>query len=188
MKDNNEILQSNKCGPFEVLSKDKGMCTIYFIDTGTIIEVPGHSVHTRSVVDPYAKTIAGIGCIGEGPYSSRLVDETGVKRKSPAYTLWTNMIQRCYVDPANGKRPTYQECTVHPDWHNFQTFCEDLKHLDGYGMWASYHAGMGGEKIELDKDVLCEGLTLKEYGPNTCMFMTKSDNLRAMWAARRAGK
>ncbi|APU00771.1 hypothetical protein [Aeromonas phage Asp37] len=182
---NETIYQSKKCGPFRVLDKTDGVCTIRFEDTGTITKVGYQWVRVGSCNDPYAKTVSGIGFIGEGPYRSVMKDEDGKSAKSPAYKLWVNMLARCYIDPANGKRPTYQTCTVHKDWHNFQTFCNDIKQLDGYGLWLAYHSGMGGEKIELDKDILCSGMEAKEYGPSTCQFVTKSDNLKAMWAVRR---
>ncbi len=182
------IHQSNKCGPFRVIDRNDGICTIRFENTGTITKVGYQWVRAGSCIDPYARTVAGIGFIGEGPYRATIKDENGKRARSPAYTLWANMIQRCYVDPANGKHPTYKTCIVHEDWHNFQTFCNDIKQLDGYGMWVSYHAGMGTEKIELDKDILCRDAKAKIYGPNTCQFVTKTDNLKAMWAGRREGQ
>lgn len=183
---NPRIINSKKCGPFEVVAKDTGMWTVQFVNTGTIRTVVGTYASAGNVVDPYARTVADIGYIGEGPYGSRMVNQMGAKVKSPVYQLWSNMLYRCYVDPKNGKRPTYATCTVHKDWHCFQTFCQDIKQLDGYGAWLAYQSGLsGGEKIELDKDVLCEGMDVKVYGPNTCLFLTKTDNLKAMWAARR---
>ncbi|MGL4355677.1 MAG: hypothetical protein ACRCTP_17730 [Aeromonas popoffii] len=180
------IMESKKCGPFEVIDKAAGIWTIQFLETGTIIPVVSTYASNGSVTDPYARTVAGIGFLGEGPHGTRITDQSGSKVQSPAYKLWANMLQRCYVDPANGKRPTYVTCTVHKDWHDFQNFCDDIRTLEGYDMWAEYQAGLGGEKIELDKDVLCEGMDVKEYGPETCLFLTKSDNLKAMWASRRA--
>lgn len=185
MTQHHEVIQSRKCGPFIVLSKERGLCTVQFTETGTITTARLPWVNARSVNDPYARTVAKIGYIGEGPNKATVHDEDGKSQKSPAYQLWSNMLQRCYIDPATGRRPTYSTVTVHPDWHNFQTFCNDIKQLDGYSSWLAYHAGLGGERIELDKDILCAGKALKEYGPNTCQFVTKSANLKAMWAARR---
>lgn len=180
---------SKKCGQYELLYKEGGMWTVQFLNTGTIVTAIGQYASTGNVVDPYAKTVASIGYLGEGPNGTRIVNNTGAKVRSPVYQLWTNMLYRCYVDPANGKRPTYATCTVHKDWHNFQTFCSDLKQLDGYSDWLAYQAGLAGsEPIELDKDVLCEGMKTKEYGPSTCQFLTKSENLKAMWATRREAK
>ncbi|APU00436.1 hypothetical protein [Aeromonas phage 3] len=68
---------------------------------------------------------------------------------------------------------------------SYSTQTLQAKQLDGYGLWLAYHSGMGGEKIELDKDILCSGMDAKIYGPSTCQFVTKSDNLKAMWADRR---
>lgn len=183
--DDTIIHQSNKCGPFRIIEKSEGIYTIRFEETGTIVKVGYQWVRSGSCNDPYARTVHGIGYIGEGGYRSTMKDENGKSVKSPAYSLWANMIARCYIDPANGKRPTYAECTVHPDWHNFQTFCNDIKHLDGYGLWLAYHSGLGGEKIELDKDLLCRNMDTKIYAPNTCQFVTKTENLKAMWASRR---
>ncbi|AWH15345.1 hypothetical protein [Aeromonas phage 14AhydR10PP] len=180
-----KIHQSKKSGPFIVIDKSAGVYTVQFINTGSIVSAGGQWVNQGMVTDPLAPTVHGMGCIGEGPHGASIINELGVKTKSPAYTMWANMLARCYVDPTKGKRPTYATCEVHPDWLNFQTFCQDIRQLEGYGLWAAYHAGMGTEKIELDKDVLCRGMDKKIYGPNTCQFMTKSDNLKAMWAERR---
>lgn len=181
----NEVYQSRKCGPFMPISRDGSTYTCQFIETGTIVKAHRAWVDQGSVNDPYARTVHGVGYIGEGPYNSRVTREDGSKGKSPAYQMWANMLARVYVDPATGKRPTYQSVIVHPDWHNFQTFCHDIRQLDGYGAWAAYHAGTNPEVMELDKDILCAGLSTKEYGPNTCQFVTKRENLKAMWKARR---
>lgn len=180
-----KVYQSKKSGPFIVTDITNGVYTVEFQNTGTVIKTGAQAVYLKSARDPYARTVHGIGMIGEGQYTPTVTSDTGSRIKSPAYRLWVNMLARCYVDPANGKRPTYMTCKVNKQWHNFQTFCNDIKQLDGYGSWLAYQSGLGGEIIELDKDILCEGMETKTYGPNTCQFISKSDNLKAMWDSRR---
>ncbi|MGL4508106.1 MAG: hypothetical protein ACRCUF_20480 [Aeromonas sobria] len=179
------IHQSKKCGPFIVLDREHGMVTVQFVNTGSIVTTGGQWVNQGRILDPLAPSVHGIGCLGEGPHDGVITNEIGVRTKSPAYQLWANMLARCYVDPTKGKRPTYAKCEIHPDWLNFQNFCRDLRNLPGFDLWVAYHAGFGREKIELDKDILSRGLSKKIYGPDTCQFLTKSDNLKAMWAERR---
>lgn len=111
-------------------------------------------------------TICGIGFVGEGPH------KTHENRKNTrTYNLWIAMLHRCY-----GKvqiiRPTYLKCSVDARWHNYQTFCEDIRKLPGYSYWL-----IPANKFALDKDIKVKGNCV--YSPETCMFVSSSANSKA---------
>lgn len=72
------------------------------------------------------------------------------------------MLQRCYDPKLHLRHPTYKECNVIEEWHNFQNFASwfEKNYIDGY---------------QIDKDLLVEGN--KIYSPETCCFVPKEINL-----------
>jgi len=82
-------------------------------------------------------------------------------RKSPAYSTWHSMLQRCYEPEYCDRQPAYIGCTVAPEWHDFQVFAE--------WFYARYKKGLA-----LDKDLLVEGN--KIYSPNTCVLVSTALN------------
>mgnify|MGYP001117231448 CR=1 FL=1 len=72
------------------------------------------------------------------------------------------MLKRCYSGKYHERKPTYRGCTVCEDWHTFSNFRDWMENQD----WEGKH---------LDKDLLISGN--KEYGPETCVFVTSVVNL-----------
>lgn len=93
------------------------------------------------------KKVYNIGIYQKGKYDT-------VKDKK-AYTVWKNMIQRCYDEKTQRKFPSYIGCVVCDEWLYFQIFAEWFyqNYIEGY---------------TLDKDLLGNG---KLYSPNTCCFL-----------------
>jgi len=128
---------------------------VRFLNTGYEMVTTKEQILRGSVKDKMAKTIYGVGYLGDGKYKATHMD------RKP-YLVWRSMIQRCYgglID--HGK---YVDCNVVDEWHNFQNFAEWFceNYVDGY---------------ELDKDIKVKGNRV--YGPETCLFVTKQDNLAA---------
>jgi len=92
------------------------------------------------------KKVAGVG-INDAPYKV-----TNKKVMCPYYSVWLRMVRRCYV-PFKG----WEDCTVHNEWHYFMHFRKWMEAQD----WKNKC---------LDKDILVLGN--KEYGPNTCVFVS----------------
>ena len=68
---------------------------------------------------PYEPRVYGVGYIGEGKYA------TTVNRKpTRVYDVWRSMLRRCYDTKHLIKEPTYINCEVCEEWHNFQVFSE----------------------------------------------------------------
>lgn len=81
----------------------------------------------------------------------------GKRVKCPFYTAWYNMMYRCY----SGKKVSYKDCSVSPDWHSFMSFRSWMEKQD----WKGKH---------LDKDLLVEGNKL--YSKDTCLFISEEVN------------
>ncbi|MED3562341.1 AP2 domain-containing protein [Bacillus xiapuensis] len=113
------------------------------------------------VVNPYDKTVYGVGYIGEGKYNTR---KDG--KDAPQYTTWKNMLQRCYRIKYHQKYPTYTDCAVSEEWYNFQNFAT---------WYDNNYYEVEGERMCLDKDILNKHN--KIYSPDNCIFVPQSINL-----------
>ena len=102
------------------------------------------------------KLIYGVGYLGVGEY------KTMVKTvRTKDYLVWRTMIMRCYDERYHKTQPTYGECSVVEEWHNFQNF----------GSWCEHNYIDG---FVLDKDILVKGN--KIYSPETCCFVPQEIN------------
>ena len=77
------------------------------------------------------------------------------------YTVWVNMLQRCYSGKYQDRQPTYRNCSVCPEWLSLSVFKEWFD--------VNYREGMA-----LDKDILVKGN--KIYSPDTCRFVPQYIN------------
>jgi hypothetical protein len=90
-------------------------------------------------------------------YGHGINDVEGDSKFFSSYKKWAGMLERCYVDSIEEKRPTYIGCSVSPEWlyfSNFKTWFENNELIVGYA---------------LDKDILVKGN--KIYGPEFCSFV-----------------
>ena len=127
----------------------------------TINHVTYNNFKRGNIKCPYEPRYYGIGYLGEGKYK---MSENGKKTK--CYNTWHNMIERCYNPKYQEKYPTYKDCEVCEEWHNFQNFAEWYN--DNYYQ-------IHGEVMCLDKDILIKGN--KIYSPETCVFVPEKINL-----------
>ena len=86
------------------------------------------------------------------------------------------MIARCY----NQNHKAYKSygkkgVTVCRRWLLFENFLNDIKYLPNYDKFLQYP-----NIYELDKDYLQQNIPIENriYSPETCMFITKADNLQ----------
>lgn len=158
------IFETNKCGAAKVIHYwNHSQIMIRFIKTGTVLTVTATALRNGEIKDPMAPNILGVGFTGIGDHKISLN-----KKLTKEYSTWYKMLTRCYDPKWHEKQPTYIGCTVCERWHNFQNFCEDIKTLEGYEMWKVTPFAA------LDKDIRVPGN--KIYSPETCMFVTKSQN------------
>lgn len=120
-----------------------------------------------SIKCEYEPRVYGIGYLGVGEYEVH----DKYKKTTKCYKTWSHMLERCY-DPyyINGF-PTYRDCTVCDEWHNFQNFAK---------WYDENYYEVEEERMELDKDILVKGN--KTYSPDTCMFVPR--NINSMFVKR----
>ena len=128
-------------------------------ENGYIKECAWREVRDGNVINPYTVTVCNVGFLGEGEYKKTINRKT-----TNVYNHWLGMIQRCYANNEE-KNPTYENCEVCKEWHNFQNFA---KWYEG-----NYYE-IEGEEMHLDKDILIKGN--KIYSPQTCIFIPKRIN------------
>lgn len=140
-------------------------------DDGTIIETEYRTFRNGKIRNPNQPSVYEIGYIGEGKWESG-----NSKHKTREYEIWKKMLQRCYDKSYHERQPTYSNVIVDTRWHNYQQFCEDIQELIEYKDWKQ------GQRLELDKDILCEKLNIypKIYSKDTCMFISKTENILEM--------
>lgn len=148
-------------GDITVVNKvDRENIKIRFNNTGYERFITADHLNTGQIKDLYRPKICGFGYMGEGSYICRVKGKT----KTLHYTLWENMISRCYSEASLKNYPTYRGCTVCDEWRNFQTFAK----------WVDDNYPDDGAKYQLDKDSKFEGNM--HYSPNTCIFLTHAEN------------
>lgn len=133
---------------------------VRFLATGHKKTTQMSQIRSGKVKDPFYPSVFGVGFIGIGDHS---VLVNGKHTKS--YTAWNNMLKRCYSENFHNKNPTYIGCNVCEDWHNFQVFAK----------WYYENYPSDGGSYQLDKDIKVKGN--KTYKPESCMFVTKKDNV-----------
>lgn len=110
-----------------------------------------------SIKNPFYPEVRGIGFFGVGPHIGKLGKGSLINSKE--YTHWSGMMTRCYYGGYHERFPTYKDCSVDHQWHNFQEFAE----------WCQWQVGFDNKKSVLDKDIVLQGN--KVYSPETCVFL-----------------
>ena len=158
-----EVYSTNSYGSLEIVEYiNARQILVRFIDTGYEKYVQAVHIRKGSVKDPFCPTIFGKGYFGVGSYRSCTNGKI-----TKVYMTWKNMLVRCYNSKTQIKQPTYVGCTVVEEWHNFQVF----------GKWFDKHYIEG---YHLDKDIKVKGN--KVYGPDTCTFVSQTENIEAAQA------
>lgn len=101
----------------------------------------------------------GINDIKRGGVS--YIDSAGKRKIKRFYTVWSNMLLRCYNKSVKDKYRTYCNTTVCDDWLTLSIFKRwfDDNYIDGW---------------HLDKDLLNE--KARCYSPENCRFVPRSLN------------
>lgn len=91
--------------------------------------------------------------------------------KGRVYTLWQNMLKRCYDSNYHKAFPSYAGCSVHEEWHTLSIFAEGIKQISGYDRFEANEY-----RITLDKDGLVPGN--RQYGPGLVRFISCQESTR----------
>ncbi len=112
-----------------------------------------------------SKLVYGVG-VNDAGYNvteHALVDgKDKIVWSCPFYETWKGMLQRCYSDKLQNRRPTYFGCSVVEEWKTFSKFKS----------WMDQQEWEGNQ---LDKDLLVHGN--KVYGPEQCVFVSRQVNM-----------
>lgn len=161
-----KVFPTKNCGDIEVTGyTNNNTVDIVFLKTGYRKVVGLQSILKGGVKDPYSPFVYEVGFFGVGNYTSR----NSKGKDTKAYKKWHSMLERCYSDKwlSASKNRNYIGCSVCEEWHNFQNFAVwfYLNYIESY---------------ELDKDKKVKGN--KVYSPETCIFISKADNVEVAFA------
>ena len=98
--------------------------------------------------------------VGVNDYECKIYEKG---RAIKAYSVWKEMLRRCYSDKCQAKNPTYIGCRVADEWLSFSKFNK------WYNENYPKHLEDKVSRLDLDKDLLVEGN--KVYSPETCVFL-----------------
>ena len=104
------------------------------------------------------RTVHGVGYVGVGRH---IISVKGMRTHT--YMTWYNMMTRCYSNKVKKNRPTYKNCKVCDEWHDFQNFAT----------WYESNPNHGNA-YQLDKDLLSKGDGF--YSPETCCLLPREIN------------
>lgn len=164
-----EILSSNSCGDFEILSTLKNSRTLVrFLNTANVAEFSNWNIVCGNIKDPSIRgKIYGVG-ICDVNYNISRTEEVNGKRKvmwiCPYYKKWSGILERCYSEAFHKKHPTYKDCTI----------CEEWKYLSNFIKWVDSQPNRDWQNCSPDKDLLIVGN--KIYSPETTVFVSKEVN------------
>lgn len=131
-----------------IVCTGSGNCDIQFEDGLIIKNLQYSSIKRGYVKNPMHLSVQGIGYMGVGKYSKGT--------HSKIHDKWNKILCRSYSESYHKTRPTYRDCSVDEQWHNFQNF-------------AKWFEETSIDDFALDKDILIKGN--KIYSPETCCFV-----------------
>lgn len=144
-----KIIEYKNCGNIVVEFQDKYK---------TKIKSAYREFQKGIVKNNFYPSVCGVGYLG--------TSEVSIKRKiNKSYAYWRGMLVRCYDEKYKKKKPSYKDCVVCDEWHNYSNF---KKWFD-----ENYYT-VEEETMTLDKDILINNN--KVYSPNTCIFVPLSIN------------
>ncbi len=149
----NEIKYNRYGEKMTLIAYENAHDVVIEFENGYKINTQYVNFELKRLKSPYAKTLFGIGFLGEGEYSPII--------NKDIYECWSSMFKRCYGKNKYGK---YNK-TVCNEWHNFQNFAK---------WYDENYYEVGDERIELDKDILVKGNNI--YSPETCIFVPQRIN------------
>lgn len=135
---------------------------VRFLETGYETCCQLDKLLQGKVKDKFTATVFGVGIIGE----ESIRCNGSISR---SYTVWSNMLKRCYNTSSLESRPSYKQCYVSKDFTHLKMFNDWYKSQIG-----STDTDEAGKAFSLDKDILIKGN--KVYSPETCCFVPNEIN------------
>lgn len=148
---------------------DRNCVAIEFLDTKSVKFISMKQIREGYVKDVFAPSVQGVGIFGD-KYPAYYKDDDGKRLPYYEYTLWSNMLQRCYNNKFSEKRKSYDGCVTSENFNYYPYFKE----------WCNKQVGFNcvddkGKPFSLDKDILVKGN--KVYSENNCCFVPSEINV-----------
>ena len=154
-----KVCKSKSSGDFKIVKYNHARdVQIQFLNTGYETVAKLNHIKSGCIKDPYVQSVYAIGIIG----TKYPVSEGGKDTKE--YTLWKNMLKRCYSEVYKKQRPTYEGCEVSDNFKCYEYFYD----------WCQNQIGFNNKGWHLDKDLLIKGN--KVYSENTSVFLPQEIN------------
>ena len=117
----------------------------------------------RGIVrNPYSPTIYGVGIVGN---KYPIVEDGKITKE---YSVWTNVLGRCFDSLVKKKQPTYINITCCQEWLYYENFYEWLHKQENYDKWRN------GNGWGVDKDIFIK--RNKVYSPEMCFLVPQNVN------------
>lgn len=159
------VHSTNNYGDVEIIGYENSYnVSARFVSDGTVVVTSANHIRNGRVKNPHHPSVCGVGFIGTGRYTAN--------RGSKAYEKWIGMIRRCYATDSHANFRTYRDVSVCEEWHNFQNFAE----------WFELNYPNDGNSYDIDKDDLSSNE--KIYSPDTCKFISHSENMEISHAKK----
>jgi len=154
-----EVNLNNKGSEMKIIKyNSSNSIVVYFDKYNYTVETNYYEFKKGRISCPYDKTIYGVGYLGEGKYK-KFIDNIATKY----YVTWYSMLKRVYSDHI--RNPSYLDCIICEEWHNFQNFCK---------WYDENYYEIEGHEMHIDKDILIKNN--KVYSPETCVFVPQHIN------------
>lgn len=157
-----EFTNKQGCCGVVVDYKNASQVLVHFDNTPSdaIVKTTWDRVVKGQTPNPYHPTTCGVGYLGQGEY-----ERTVGRVSTPAYRYWCDMLRRCYDVGFHERQPSYADCEVCEEWHNYQNFAKWFEN--------NYYE-IKNDTLDLDKDLLVANN--KVYSPETCWFIPTGIN------------
>lgn len=152
-----DVFKNNRGRTFEVVKVKSATEIVIRFESGYVTSTTAVFIRKGLIKDRFEPRVFGVGFIGDGEYSNKL--------NTKEYTMWSNMLQRCYYAKYKSEHPTYEDCLVIPEWHNFQNFVAWVRQEQKSSELAGF---------TLDKDIIKHGN--KIYCPELCSLVPRELN------------
>lgn len=156
--------KSLKYGDMLIKEKiNKDYFVVEFINTGFTTKAQISKILNGNVKDHYAPSVFGVGI------TANLPTKSSDGKTLPEYQLWCGMLERCYSENYQNRKPTYKGCSVSDNFKDYRYFKNWCITQIGFNALDSC-----GRKFTLDKDILVKGN--KIYSEDTCCFVPQEIN------------
>ena len=121
------LYDTNVSGQVEILSEPiNGKVEVRFLNTGYTTTAYLSNIRAGTIRDKLMPTVYGVGVFGT-KYPAKL---NGVIQKE--YSLWTDMLKRCYDAKEHARYSRYVGCTVSDNFRYYEYFYEWCNNQIGF--------------------------------------------------------